>query len=243
MLPRLPPARLGPRSLPLLSVLTLSALLACTHGPSVETPDTRGSKNAGTTQGGGASTQESRSTSPFDSAGTTTPVGVVALDLGETRPCEQLCGRVGDCLLEGEDYQDNAAANLELECLDLCVHAPPTATARQQFLACESRDGCGPLTQCASDQWMALRGVRKGPEIASVDVAQDACRLGCTWLYHCLFTGAPPGEAELESGLQENLQTCKDQCDDVSPGEVEHLSKMYECLAGGQCSDPYACMR
>ncbi|NVB39411.1 hypothetical protein G6O69_16330 [Pseudenhygromyxa sp. WMMC2535] len=176
------------------------------------------------------------------------PVAVVTLAADERRPCERACGQLGDCLRDEDPAHGSSASHLELECLDLCVHAPADAAARDQLLACGERSSCGELTECMAAPWSALREVRKPAAPGNVVLVQDECNLSCTWLYHCLFTGAPPGELSLSSDLELSLQNCYAQCESSSDADgINELVNAYECLSGQgspSCTqNPYECLR
>src|SRR5690606_9910267 len=53
-------------------------------------------------------------------------VAVATINPDAAQPCERVCGSLGDCLLIDDAYTTAVARGLELECLDLCVHAPET---------------------------------------------------------------------------------------------------------------------
>ena len=76
-------------------------------------------------------------------------VAVASTTPGDSEPCERTCGRLGDCLFASEDFGELEAGGLELECLDLCVHAPDEAAVRGRFLTCEERQSCGEVISCA----------------------------------------------------------------------------------------------
>jgi len=179
--------------------------------------------------------------------GARAPVAVVRIDPAQTRPCERLCGGLGDCLLEEGQYEDlygkGAATHLEFECLDLCVHAPTDAPAHSDFLACGQQDACPELTHCVAESWEPLRASHQRPATAEVEIVQNGCRSGCEWLYYCLFTQAPPGEKTLSPELIENMESCFEQCEYAGPEASEHLITMAECLHQHCSTDANECLR
>lgn len=185
----------------------------------------------------------SSSLAATSSPGSLAPVAVVALDASEARPCERLCLNVGDCLFADEGYSDRAAAGLELECLDLCVHAPAEAPERASFLRCEQRSSCGELTTCVGDLWEPLRASHAPRETAAVEALTNGCESACTWLYYCLFTGQAPGEFGLEQSMQEGLDSCVKNCEDLGPAEQEEMGRMLPCLYDECTKDATVCLR
>jgi hypothetical protein len=158
-------------------------------------------------------------------------VAVASTTPGEAEPCERTCGRLGDCLFASEDFGEVEAGGLELECLDLCVHAPDDASARARFLTCEQRQSCGELISCAQASWDELAAVRRAPDIQGITAAAvDPCKDGCRWLYACMISGAPPGEGYLSPQDEEQLRYCEKTCESLGPAERETYAHLAECL-------------
>ncbi|PRQ04179.1 hypothetical protein ENSA5_10170 [Enhygromyxa salina] len=158
-------------------------------------------------------------------------VSVASTSASEAEPCERTCGRLSDCLRESDDFRASEAGGLELECLSLCVHAPDDSPARASFLACEQRDDCGAVRSCAADGWTELAEVSHGPAIEGITAAAgDPCKAGCRWMYSCLISGAPPGEAYLDPQFEEQMITCENSCDSLDPADRETFVYLAECL-------------
>jgi hypothetical protein len=173
---------------------------------------------------------------------------VTATSVDEAEPCERMCGSLGDCLFVDDAYTTVAASGLELQCLDLCVHAPDTEPAKTDFLACGNQTACGQLQACAERTWDALASVRRGhgPTIASVVTNVDPCKDGCRWVYSCLITGSPPGEAQVDEYIQKEINACLSRCegDEITDADLESWIKMAECLPNHCTSvdDAYTCI-
>lgn len=164
-------------------------------------------------------------------------IAVTSTSASDARPCERVCGSLGDCLLADDAYTSTAASGLELECLDLCVHSPDGAPAKAEFLACGREHECGPLQACAEQSWAKLVAARQGPVIAAVEgPSLDGCKSGCAWLYSCSYTNAPPGERQhrMDSMLTTWIDECTHACEQL-PREVEYLSALPRCLVD-RCS-------
>jgi hypothetical protein len=163
-------------------------------------------------------------------------VAVAATSHSEAQPCERVCGRVGDCLLEdGEGGAIGAigefeAGRLELECLDMCVHSPNGAAPRSTFLACENQSDCGPLLGCARSNWNALVATRSGPSVQGITTGGDSCNDGCRWYLSCAFTGLPPGQAQLAPEYEEAIRSCEVQCETIEPAERESFTRITDCI-------------
>ncbi|HVI04061.1 MAG TPA: hypothetical protein VM869_35460, partial [Enhygromyxa sp.] len=175
----------------------------------------------------------------------TSLIAVATTSASEAQPCERVCGSLGDCLLADDAYTITAAGGLELQCLDLCVHSADAAPAKTEFLACGAQTECGPLQACAEQHWTALAAAREGPAVEGV-VAPDAnpCKLGCRWLYSCLYSGAPPGEAAFDPTFEQPATDCVNQCDQMSETDQEYFRTLYGCLIN-RCSTPdgvYQCI-
>jgi hypothetical protein len=176
----------------------------------------------------------------------TSLIAVATTNANEAQPCERMCGTLGDCLLADPDYTSVAAGGLELQCLDMCVHSPDGEPAKTEFLACggqvdsdsrRSAADCDPLQACAERTWAALAASRRGPEVSGVaGVLADSCELGCKWMYSCMSTNMPPGEAYLNPDFERSMnENCINQCEHLPQTEYNTLSRMPSCLAH-QCS-------
>lgn len=174
-------------------------------------------------------------------------VAVAATSSGEAQPCERTCGRVGDCLLETQDTDDSRyraefeSGRLELECLDLCVHAAESDAPRSTFLDCEKQSGCGELLGCARSNWDALAASRAAAGVQGVGIIRrgDSCGEGCRWMYSCIWTGAPPGQAYLDPMYEEQIRACETQCEYLSPADREVYAHYAECLPSNCSPDRY----
>lgn len=158
-------------------------------------------------------------------------VAVATTSASEAQPCERVCGSLGDCLLDDDSYTTVVAGGLELECLNLCVHAPDSAPIKSEFLACGAQTECGPLKSCAEQHWVALAEARRGPEIAGVvSPSADPCKNACRWMYSCIFTSTPPGDAPLDPAYEQYVTTCVDGCDQMAAAEREMMTNLGVCL-------------
>jgi hypothetical protein len=160
-------------------------------------------------------------------------IAVAATSYSDAQPCERVCGRVGDCLLEdGEDGEisEFEAGRLELECLDMCVHSPKGSGPRSAFLACENQLGCGPLLGCARSNWDALVATRSGPSVQGITTGGDSCDDGCRWYLSCMITGLPPGQAQLAPEYEEAIRSCEVQCETIQPAERESFTHITDCI-------------
>lgn len=233
----------SPRSLALVAALALACANAPETGERAEAESGAVSRTPGAETTTTSEAQSRPRPGPRSTDAPTRAVAVVTLDADDSRPCETLCGRAGDCLAEDEAYGSDAAASLELSCLDLCVHAPREDPARTSFLACDERSSCGELTGCLEAAWMPLSLARRGPKVAAVGVQEDRCRAACRWIYYCTAGTGPPGEGTLDPSYEPVIELCYQDCDNASVNR-EHLSEVYECLVNN-CSqyEAYACLQ
>jgi hypothetical protein len=109
------------------------------------------------------------------------------------------------------------------------VHSPADSPAKREFLACATQQDCAQLQPCATQRWTALAGTRHSPAIKGVTEAADPCKSGCRWLYACMITGTPPGEAYLDPQFEVQMQSCIEDCED-NPGGRETMAKLAACL-------------
>jgi hypothetical protein len=244
LIPSLPMPRLA--SLGSVLALVGLAALACNK------PDKDGrSIGSPSADGAGTETASPRPTDKSTSSGAAnlarTLVAVASAAPSEALPCERTCGRVGDCLLETRDVGEFDAGRLEFECLDLCVHSPREAESRTAFLACEQQSSCGELLGCARANWQPLLAGRTGPVVSGVTVGGDPCIEGCRWLFACMVTGVPPGQASLPPEYDESVRGCEAACHTGSESDRQMLAHYAECLpshCGGYevmapCMQPY----
>jgi hypothetical protein len=209
-------------------------VLACNHKPDPGSGSKTGSPSAGGAGREGAS--QSRAVEGTSTTGNAalarSLVAVAATSPGEAQPCERTCGRVGDCLLETGDSSSRSefeASRLELECLDLCVHSVESDPTRSAFLACEQQSSCGELLGCARSNWDALAANRVGPTVQGVTGSGNACE-GCRWMYSCMITGMPPGQAYMDPVYEESIRSCEATCESISPQERETYQAFSDCL-------------
>jgi hypothetical protein len=168
-------------------------------------------------------------------------VAVTGTSLGDASPCERTCGRIGDCLFESDDYREPEAGGLELECLDLCVHTPKDAEPHQALLKCEQRSSCGELIECAEASWAALGELREGPTVEGFTATVDPCKAGCRWLYSCMFSSAPPGDAYMDPAIEEQVRYCERSCENMEPQERETYINLGRCLPSHCSSGDSTC--
>jgi hypothetical protein len=123
------------------------------------------------------------------------PIDVVAVDPGEARPCERMCGRVGDCLQTEEGVEPAEATGLEFACLDTCVSADPLHAATTAFQACDEKNACGELLGCTRGRWDATVAVRRVAEIPTQFAAvRDTCESACMTIQSCSYFGRMPDD-------------------------------------------------
>ena len=204
---------IGPRVVGLALVLVGTALIGCndkpTAGATLDSPDAAA---AGTE----ARAQRARS-DRTSLAGGATPVrslvAVASTSVGEAEPCERTCGRVGDCLLDGDEVNAFEAGRLELACLETCVHTPESQV-RAAFLGCEAKPGCDELLGCARSNWEPLSATHQGPAVQGFATRPaDPCVNGCRWYFYCAFANAPPGEGYLAPEYDVQMLDCEANCE------------------------------
>lgn len=156
------------------------------------------------------------------------PVSVVASPT-EAVPCEQMCGRLGDCL----DARPHESSALELSCLDLCVNVREDAPVAAKFRGCQGRDSCGALLECAEQHWeqASLARVEYDP---LVDMgAVNACEAYCTGVYGCMYYDKTMAQGlEFNDSTQREVDSCISACNPEDP----------IMLAAGPCSSELTCM-
>lgn len=209
-----------------------AASVGCKTAADNESPDSPGSSIAGTEARRGDRTSEVRSAGQNP---TRSLVAVTGVGSHDAQPCERVCGSLGDCLLAAADYTNTVAGGLELECLNMCVHAPDTARTKAEFLACGAQTECGSLRACAAQHWAALAEVRKGPEIAGVTGGgrKDVCAIGCRWQTSCHYTGTPNGALPIE--VEREVEKCISSCEGGSPSDHSSWVKWVACIDVNEC--------
>lgn len=229
------------RPLRLTALASLLATLACANtpepgggptasshtDPSVATPDTAEPAQPGTERP--------------DQLATTVPVASAPTD---ARPCERMCGRVGDCLRERGDPNNAGhlrdAGYLELSCLDLCVNVEPSSDAGKRFRACESRDGCDQLLECTRKDWDATAAAR-GTVVLQIDATPanyGTCELVCGGMYSCVHHDQPLHQLQDRSEqFERDLRACMTSCDPRSEAMVAFAECAQEptCVAQWEC--------
>ncbi|WP_146158103.1 hypothetical protein [Enhygromyxa salina] len=160
------------------------------------------------------------------------------------RPCERMCGRVGDCLRERGDKSDAShlrdAGHLELTCLDLCVNVSPTSDAGKRFRGCESRDSCDPLLDCTRQEWDAAAKART-VIVTQIDAAPShygTCELVCGGMYACHHYDRPLHQVDSRSQqFEQDVRSCMYGCD---PG-AEAMMEYAECAREHSCNAQWEC--
>jgi hypothetical protein len=223
-MPAMPPASAR------LTIGALLCTLACnkpeTAGTDVDSPNPSG---AGAERNATSTTPGSTQAIHHSTLGAVL-VAVARTKPNEATPCERTCGRVGDCLIDEQTVNHFDAGRLELECLDLCVHTPAEAAPHTALLGCEQRSSCGELLTCARASWEPLVAIRQSPTIEGVAAIGDPCKAGCQWLFSCIYTGAPPGQAYMAPEYEEQVRYCENACDTYGPTEREIYARLAECL-------------
>lgn len=216
-------------------VLVGTALIGCndkpTGGATLDSPDAA----AAGTEARAQRARSDRTSVTSDGTPVRSLVAVASTSAKEAEPCERTCGRVGDCLLDGDEVNAFEAGRLELACLDMCVHTPDSQV-RTAFLDCEAKSGCSELLGCARSKWEPLSATHQGPAVQGFAVqAADPCVSGCQWLFYCAYAGTPPGETYLPPEYEEQLRACESQCDSGGAFEREIWVRLNEC-APTKCS-------
>jgi hypothetical protein len=169
----------------------------------------------------------------------------VASTPDDARPCERMCGRVGDCLRERGDASDAShlrnAGHLELTCLDLCVNVEPGHDAGKRFAACDRRDSCEPLLECARNEWSATANARSSVvTVFGVSPASrySTCELVCGGMYSCMNHNQPLHLLDVRSAqFVKDLQACMANCEPGSPSMVT----LADCARAQTCEQQWDC--
>jgi len=234
ILAAVPALRRFVRSLPLSS---LALLLACA-----------GQHKGGREQGDEATRKtdvgaKTKPKHPREGEGTheQPPVDVVALDLGDARPCERMCGRIGDCMLNDEHADAGEASGAEFACLDTCVYADPLAPASTAFQACDEASACGELLDCARGRWDAATAARRQVEIATeFAVVRDTCETACLTLQSCNFFYRMPND--IDGVATPEFYMTVDACTEGCRGAGEQQYAVFaECGSETSCDQFWAC--
>lgn len=169
------------------------------------------------------------------------PVDVVALDPGEARPCERMCGRIGDCLQTAEGSTPADATGVEFACLDSCIYADPLQPASSAFQDCDQKSACGELLGCARGRWEAVTAARRSVEIATEFAAiRDTCETACLTLQSCNYYYQMPADLDgaATPDFQIGVQACTEGC--RNSGE-QGFAAFAECTNESSCDQFWAC--
>jgi hypothetical protein len=238
-----------PRPLRSTVLASLLVTLACAN-----TPEPGGDSTTATSQAGSSGTAQ-------PDAGGPTPSGaergdpnsqiaayVPVASTPATRPCEQMCGRVGDCLREGGDASDaghlREVVHLELKCLDLCVNVEPSHDAGKRFRGCERHATCGPLLECTRNDWDAAAKAR-GTVTTQIDASPSygVCELVCGGMYACVHHNRPLRQlTERSVDFERDVASCMMSCHPnedsmlafVPCADEETCDKQWECWQHAQ---------
>ena len=221
---------------PALLALAAIALLGCrpaadaSSGPA----GSPGDSVAGTEVPGSSGTRSRSPVAELVSTGALARslVAVTATSATEAAPCERVCGSLGDCLLADDGYTASVAGRLELQCLDMCVHAPDDSAAKRSFLACGGQE-CAGLEVCAENNWAALGANYVRAESAPVADSGDGCETACHWFYSCISFSQPPDRAPVDSE-QDMQRTCVQMCQE--PSEADLILQIRSCVTQN-CTD------
>ena len=230
------------RPLCLTALASLLVTLACANTPE---PGASGSAVTGQTP---PSTSQAEPAKPA-LAGTATRPDLLATPIpvasapADGRPCEHMCGRVGDCLREAGDSTNAGhlrdAGHLELTCLDLCVNVNPSSDAGKRFRACETHDSCDPLLDCTRKGWDAAANAR-GTVVTQIDAAPsfNTCELVCGGMYACMDLGVPLHQMHDRSEqFERDLKVCLENCDPQS----EVMMALADCAREQTCEQQWEC--
>jgi hypothetical protein len=169
-------------------------------------------------------------------------VAVVNLEPDQSQSCEQMCGRVGDCLVDEDTHSSAEAGHLELGCLDLCLNTDPESEAGASFRSCGgSESSCGPLLDCARSSWAGAEQARldRGRDVATIAIKEmEPCRRVCGTLLSCMNYGEiQPDRQDREFELQ--LEQCAKDC----KGEAQSWEGMVSCTQVNSCTEMWECLQ
>lgn len=175
-------------------------------------------------------------------AKTDSPIAVVELEAGDARPCERMCGRIGDCLLSDEGRDASDARGVEFACLDTCVYADPEQPAAREFQACDAASACGELLGCARGRWDAATAARKAVEIAApITVVRDTCESACLTLQSCNWYSRMPDQLSIDgiagSDFYNAVSACTEGCRYMEQTYIPYA----ECAGEMSCEMYYQC--
>lgn len=221
-----------------LTGISLALMLACANQ---RTSGRERGSHESTSKSGGASERSTDAKSPAPTDRGHPPVDVVALDPGEARPCERMCGRVGDCLQTEEGAKPADATGIEFACLDTCVYADPLHSATSAFQACDESSACGELLGCARSRWDAVAAARRAIEIPTqFAVIRDTCETACLTLQSCNFFYRMPDDLNdvVTPDFPMVVEACTQGC--RSSGE-QGFAAFAECTGESSCDQFWAC--
>ncbi|MFV8749766.1 hypothetical protein ACNOYE_04355 [Nannocystaceae bacterium ST9] len=168
-------------------------------------------------------------------------VDVVALDPGDARPCERMCGRIGDCLQTEEGSDPADATGIEFACLDTCVYADPEQPAASAFQDCEKASACGELLGCARGRWDAAIAARRPVEIPTEFAAvRDTCESTCMAMFSCSYWYRMPSQLDpgmATSDFYNSVDICTDSCRNGDQSYVAYSN----CVDDTDCGQFYNC--
>lgn len=169
-------------------------------------------------------------------------VAVVGLESAQSQGCEQMCGRVGDCLVDEDTHSSAEASHLELGCLDLCLNTDPESEAGASFRGCGGTESsCGPLLDCARSGWAGAEQARldRNRKVAGVALGEvEPCRRVCSTLLSCMHYG------EIDPDRQDHdFQVQLDRCAKDCKGETESWEGMTPCTYVDSCNEMWDCLQ
>jgi hypothetical protein len=168
------------------------------------------------------------------------PIAVVELEAGDARPCERMCGRIGDCLLSDEGRDASDARGVEFACLDTCVYADPEQPAAREFQACDAASACGELLGCARGRWDAATAARKTVEVvAPITVIRDTCESACLTLQACNWYYRMPDQIDgmTNTDFYNAVNACTEGCRYMEQTYLPYA----ECVGETSCEMFYQC--
>jgi len=163
------------------------------------------------------------------------PVAVVSIAVAEATPCEQMCGRVGDCL---DDREPLEASHLELGCLDLCVNVRADTPEAEAFHGCGQRDACGQLIECVGSNWAAAAGKRVEYDVLVDAAAVDTCELYCRGVYGCMYYNRTISQGiDFSADTEREIENCVTTCDPSDDAALGFAG----CALEPTCEDYWNC--